>query len=740
MKSGVSLGALRALLAVLIVCIAGCGKGGSSSSGDITAIAISPTSASVPINETEDFVATVTFTSPSSTSTTTTAVTWAVNGVSGGNATVGTIISDSADPMVGIYTSPTVVPTTNNGEVTITASAPRVPGSTSTTSGSTTTTTSNSTTVVSNTATVTVGAGLGLSITNTSPIVPAGSSFQFLATLNGVSTNSVTWSISSANGGQIGTIDAASGLYVAPPFPPPGAEVTVTATANNVASSSVSSNTATTTAEIVYSDHSLSGPFAFSYTGNDQDGFIAAAGSFVADGNGNIVSGVEDVESFASGVVSQLQFTGNYAVGADGRTTATILSSRGSATWAFVMTTNQHASLIRFDTNFTGGGSIDAQNTNDLTNSASVVAGPYVFTAAGADASFNLESVAGRFTADGGGNIPQSASVIDVSDNGSLTSGASGDTSLAGTYSIDTTNPGTGRGTVTLNSTTTGQLTFAFYLIDNTHLHIVEMDTGPLHPWLAGDVLAGATGSSFSNANLAAGNYAFTAGGNSSTGAYAVGGVFTSDGSANVTGGVIDKNNAGTLTANSTLGSCPFTVNATNSRTDLKIFVGSGSCPATPNSAVAEFAAYPTALGGLVMLEIDPAAVTTGGASAQTSATASLSGNFALGLFGQGVFHNSPSSTQGDLIGGLDLSGTAVTSGNLNLNNFTAVFPQADPIIVLTSSLSAPGSNGRGTLVLAGTDPVATYNLIYYLINGSTALVLDQDKSRVAIGVIANQF
>lgn len=737
MKSGASLGALRVLLAAGIICVVGCGKGSSSSSsGDITAISISPSTASVPINETEDFIATVTFTNPSATSTTNTAVTWAVNGISGGNATVGTIVNDASDAMVGIYTAPTVVPTTNNGEVTITASADRVPGSTTTAStGSTTTTTSNSTTVVSNTATVTVGGGLGLSITNTSPIVPAASSFQFLATLNGLSTNNVTWSVSSANGGQIGTIDAQSGLYTAPPFPPPGAQVTVTATAN--VSTGSGSNTATTTAEIVYSDHSLSGPFAFSYTGNDEDGFIAVAGSFVADGKGGIVSGVEDVESFASGVVTELQFTGNYVVGADGRTTATILSSRGTATWAFVMTTNQHASLIRFDTSFTGGGSIDAQNTNDLTNSTSVVAGPYVFTAAGTDASFNRESIAGRFTADGGGNIPQSASVIDVSDNGSLASGGSGDISLAGSYSIDTTNPGTGRGTMTLTSGTTSQLQFAFYLIDNTHLHIVEIDS---HAFLAGDVLAGATGSSFSNANLAGGNYTFTAGGNSSAGAYAAGGVFTSDGSANVTGGVIDKNNAGTLTTNTSLGSCPFAVNATNSRTDLKIFAGTGACPATPNSAVSEFAAYPTAQGGLVMLEIDPAAVTTGTAFAQTSSTASFTGNFALGLFGQGVFHNSPSSTQGDLIGALMLSGTTVSSGNLNVNSFTAVFPQADPIAPSTSSLTAPGSTGRGTLVISGTDPVATYDLVYYLINGSTALVLDADKSRVATGIIANQF
>lgn len=61
-------------------------------------------------------------------------------------------------------------------------------------------------------------------------------------------------------------------------------------------------------------------------------GFRAVAGSFVADGNGNITSGVEDVESFLTGVSVQIPITGTYVVGADGRTNAVINS--GSQTGA----------------------------------------------------------------------------------------------------------------------------------------------------------------------------------------------------------------------------------------------------------------------------------------------------------------------------------------------------------------------------------------------------------------------
>ena len=55
-------------------------------------------------------------------------------------------------------------------------------------------------------------------------------------------------------------------------------------------------------------------------------------------------------------------------------------------------------------------------------------------------------------------------------------------------------------------------------------------------------------------------------------------------------------------------------------------------------------------------------------------------------------------------------------------------------------SLGAPGTNGRGPLVLAGTDPGVTYHLIYYLIDSGHALLLDQDKTLVNIGLLSNQF
>ncbi len=254
---------------------------------------------------------------------------------------------------------------------------------------------------------------------------------------------------------------------------------------------------------------------------------------------------------------------------------------------------------------------------------------------------------------------------------------------------------------MTLTSTTTGPLQFAFYLVDGTHMHLVEIDR---NAFLAGEVFTGASGNSFSNSNVPSGNYVFTSGGTSSGSADALGGVFVSDGAGNVTGGATDHNSGGTVMLNAALGSCPYTVNSTNSRIDLKLFAGSGTCPATPAATLSEFAAYPTAQGSALLVQLDSGGITTGAAFPQQSATATLAGNFAVVLAGQGAFHQSPASVQQNAIGQVTLSGSGVTSGNLNVNTFSAVFPQADPTQRRWQlAWSCPARMAVAPLVLAGT-------------------------------------
>lgn len=687
-----------------LLTLAACG--GGSGATKITSIAITPVTATVPVNTTSQFVATVNLSNSSTTTNTT--VTWEVNGVAGGSSSTGTIAPSTTDVQVGIYTAPAVAPGgTDNGMVDVTAVATQL--------GSTGTGTTPET-ITSNTAVVTVGAGTGLAITPTTTTVPAGGSHQFTVTLNSVADPNATWAISSASGGDIGSINPTTGLYKAPSFPPPGATITVTA-ADGAA-------TATGTATIVYSDASLKGPFAFSYSGDNSSGYFAVAGSFVSDGNGTIVSGVEDVDSFSTGVSGPLAINGTYLVGPDGRGTVSLNSGLQSAgTLAFVLTTNQHGLLIRFDKNVTGSGILDQQNLNDLTISPTIINGPYVFSIAGADKSFRPMGVAGKFSANGGGGLTAPA-ILDAKINGAA---QTSDRSLIGSYSFDATRSGTGRGTITLTSTTTSSMQYAFYVIDSTHVHLVEADS---NAFLAGDMFAGSTGNSFSVSELTAGNYPFANGGTSSMGAYASGGVFVSDGAGNVKSGVVDANNAGTIQSASMLGSCAYTVDGTTGRIDLKL------CPS--GGSTLEFAAYLTSAGSAVMLELDSAATANGMAIPQRVLATSAKGIFALALGGQGILNSAPSNRT-DASGQVTLAGTSVGLGNLDINTFNSVF-QSDPLDTTNSTIAAPDATfGRGTAKIVGTNPAVTFNVSYYIVDDNTALLMGTDTVRTQTGIITLQ-
>src|SRR4029077_18582838 len=128
----------------------------------------------------------------------------------------------------------------------------------------------------------------------------------------------VSWSVagSGCNGESCGTIDS-TGKYSAPSVAPIPPLVVVTAT--SVAHSSVSGSAVVTVGS--NSDNSkLNGQYAFLLGGYDGDGNVAMAGSFTADGNGNITSGVADyIFSSAIFVATNLTFTGTYSVGPDNR-------------------------------------------------------------------------------------------------------------------------------------------------------------------------------------------------------------------------------------------------------------------------------------------------------------------------------------------------------------------------------------------------------------------------------------
>ena len=160
-------------------------------------VTLTPTQITLTASTQRQFTATVT-------GSANTAVTWSVNNILGGNATVGTITT------TGLYTAPATVPT----PATVTVRATSVADATR-----------------SATATVTVQAQVVVAVAPPTVTVPAGGQQQFTATVTGTTNTAVTWSVNNVTGGNatVGTITT-NGLYQAPGLVPTPATVTVRAT------------------------------------------------------------------------------------------------------------------------------------------------------------------------------------------------------------------------------------------------------------------------------------------------------------------------------------------------------------------------------------------------------------------------------------------------------------------------------------------------------------------------------
>ncbi len=183
--------------------ILGCGGGGAGSGTQpppppLIEVNVTPSSASVLLGGTVSFAATVTNSSNS-------AVTWSVNGFSGGSPQAGTISAD------GLYTAPSVLPAP--GAIQVTATSQADP----TKSGA---------------ASITVSSDVAVSISPSSTSAELGSTFTLHATIasNGHPDPTVHWALSGAAcPASCGSIDN-SGNYTAPAILPAATSVAAIAT------------------------------------------------------------------------------------------------------------------------------------------------------------------------------------------------------------------------------------------------------------------------------------------------------------------------------------------------------------------------------------------------------------------------------------------------------------------------------------------------------------------------------
>ncbi len=458
-----------------------------------------------------------------------------------------------------------------------------------------------------------------------------------------------------------------------------------------------------------YTNANLSGMYAFSVSGTDQNGFVALAGSLQADGNGNITSGVMDING-VTGIATNVPVTGVYSVNADGRGLATLNAPGIGSVFDidFVIVSSKRALAVRFDTTSSASGSFDKQDSTAF--SAGALAGQYAFSVSGIGANSGTFQSAGLFTTDGVGAL--TGGLQDFNNGGAVTSASL----TGGSYSVGSSN---GRGTLSV-TTTAGTFNFAFYIVDATHLKLIETDGVPV---LAGDAFR-QTGP-FSNANVS-GPLAFTVGGGL-TGPFAAGGVINADGNGSITSGSADFNNGGAVAKSaSTTGSYTISSSGRGTLTLTSMF---GSSPETFT-----FAIYPSS-GGLLMMELDSGLPSSGVAFVQQSGSisnASISGNYGYNLTGINLGNNGEvdaiahlsANGNGQFTGAMDLNLTGCTTNNL----------------LFSGSYSLP-SNGSGSASMNSTGACAAGQQILglYFVSNSRILVVELDNSLVSVGDIEAQ-
>ncbi len=664
------------LIAGLVDCGGGGGGGGAPPPAAVS-ISILPTKASVDAGAKEQFAATVQ-------NATTTSVTWQVNGVGGGNTTVGAIDTG------GNYVAPSTVP--NPATVTVTAIAQ----ADSTKSAS---------------AQVTITAPITVSVKPATATIAVGASQQFQATLQNASDETVVWQVDGKAGGDsTAGIITSAGLYTAPANPPTGGTVTITAVSNQD-----TSKTGSATLTITLSNATLNGQYAFVVSSSTLLGQFFAAGTFTADGNGNLAAAVADVNNL-NGVSTNVSATGSYLLGADGRGTLTLKDSSNGNTleFALAMVNNTQGTIVNFDANQDVAAGVLYKQDSSAFNNASIKGG-YAFRLAGwnEDGS-GLLNVAGVLSADGNGKL---TGTEDINDNLSVES----DASLTGTYAVGAN----GRGTATFTNTGSGSLTFnlAFYVVSAGKLLWISTDQLPA---LAGTAELQSQ-SSFTNASLN-GDFVFTQLGMSQNGNFGAVGRFHADGNGAITGGIVDSNDEGVPDNQSFTGT--YKVSA-NGRTDVTFTIGAGL----------ELYLVSPSRGFLV--ETDTIAATGGVVDQETGgpfASSSLKGSFTFQMTGEGAAGEAAAS------GTLTADGNSNLSGSEDLNDggsFGGLAPE--PNLPATGTYSLTADRGTAKISAQGssinTSLGGPQNFVVYAISKSSYRLLEIDNGGPVIaGSLWQQF
>jgi hypothetical protein len=476
---------------------------------------------------------------------------------------------------------------------------------------------------------------------------------------------------------------------------------------------------------------SLSGTYIFSFSGTDVTAgtasFFAVAGALNAS-SGSLTGTIDvnDPSLEASlGVpiqplTGQALTGGSYKITSDGRGSGTIrITVNGTNVefgLDFVLMTNNHGLITRFDTNGTGSGTIDLQSSAVAQSALT----SYAFSLSGVDEGLtNPFITAGNFAL--GGTSTISTGLQDFNDDLNSTNLTS--LPLTGTVTLATAAGAAGTAQLTATGSPYGSLSFDVWPIDATHMKLIETDTIAL---LAGDAFTQQT-------TISTGPFVYTLAGldtANSDSSLAAGGFFALSGTT-VSNGYEDINDGGSI-GNSLTVSGSLTAAGTG-RYELTL---GGFYNSTSGASTYTFAAYPTVNGGILLLETDNLGVTAGSAFPQTATTFASTQGYGLNLSGA----NSGGEVD-DIAEFTANSGGTLSDGLVDENDQGSLeFDQqlgSGGVYNFDS-----GATGRGELSYPATHTtlIGALNLDFYVANSSTVLFIDADsEAQTGVGTFQLQ-
>jgi hypothetical protein len=460
----------------------------------------------------------------------------------------------------------------------------------------------------------------------------------------------------------------------------------------------------------------FAGTYVFSFSGTDinfnaqTSSFFTMVGTLTADGGGNISGGTIDLidpNLGGSGLfLGENLSASKYTVGPDGRGTGTLVTPQGTFGIDFVLTSNGQGLITRFDKSGSGSGTLDLQGSATQSSLAALA-----FSLSGVDGAqaASLGSVGG-FTLNTSTGAIQSGTE-DFNEGGT----SAANNPLLSDSSVVLTS-GTA-GTATLDTGILGPLTFDVFVIDSTHLKLIETDGIEL---LSGDAFTQQT-------SVPAGTLAFTLAGFDSSGAsFAAGGLLALAANGGLSG-IEDFNDAGSIgTSSNVSGTC--TLSAGRCQVAFTNF---------NNTLLAyQFAVYPSS-GGILLLEVDNLGITQGAAYVQSSTALSAPQGYGLNLTG----FDSNSGFEVDDIAeftaqAVGSNGSGDLSGIIDINDGAPSTPQS----LGGGSIYTPDSpaTGRGSITIGNANIFPT-SLEYYTVDGSNVLFIEGDVTQVAAGTFQIQ-